>query len=471
MIVYSEEKDGKLSVFKATTIDDASGEVCSVRKVVMPLNTVVMDGFTYICLYDDNMLPVAEAYQFLNYEMRESPLTSRSFAASALRLLYCFLSLSCCRTDIIDEKTYRSLIFFLRGINPNPQKYAMLTQRSNNTVNGYLSVYRKYFSWAKIQCEALYKSHTVQQNHALEANDVPERIVYNNNLKVSDRSAVVPKYISPDEFRRIYKVMKEAGDRQSMIIAHLLYGYGFRLGEALGMALEDIQEARKNYGLVPLILLRNRISDEKFQYAKGLPHVIDSRQYASKDYRAGTQEIIITYEFYEELLDFIEESHKEMMEKYPENYAKGAADIVSVRDRPDTNHYVFLNRYGKILSQQTWNNQLRMYFEKAGIPLDTDVRENNLSHRFRHGFAMFHARFSPHPVDALALQKLLRHKSLNSTMVYFNPTPDDEFEIKTEFQTELYDMIPELKEGLNIENTDADEKDKPDDSAGSAEIL
>lgn len=468
MIVYSEEKDGKLSVYKATTIDDTSGEVYSIRKVVMPLNTVEMDGFTYITLYDDNMQPVAEAFQFLNYEMRESPMTSRSFAASALRLLYCFLSLSCSRTDVIDEKTYRSFIFFLRGINPNPKKYAMLTQRSNGTVNGYLSVYRKYFPCAKIQCEALYKSHTVQQDHILETNDVPERIAYNNNLKVSDKSAVIPKYISPDEFRRIYKVMKEAGDRQGMIIIHLMYGYGFRLGEALGMTLEDIEEARRNNSLVPLILLRNRISDEKYQYAKGLPHVIDPRQYASKDYRAGTQEIIITYEFYEELLDFIEESHKEMMEKYPENYAKGTADIVSVRDRPDTNHYVFLNRYGRVLSQQTWNNQLRKYFEKAGILLDTEVRENNLSHRFRHGFAMFHARFSPHPVNALTLQKLLRHKRLSSTMVYYNPTPDDEFKIKTEFQTELYDMIPELKEGLNIEDQDASEEDKSDGATGSA---
>ena len=58
---------------------------------------------------------------------------------------------------------------------------------------------------------------------------------------------------------------------------------------------------------------------------------------------------------------------------------------------------------------------------------------------------MFHARFSEHPVDVLTLQKLLRHKSISSTMIYYNPTIEDEFNIKTEFQNELYSMIPELK--------------------------
>lgn len=74
-----------------------------------------------------------------------------------------------------------------------------------------------------------------------------------------------------------------------------------------------------------------------------------------------------------------------------------------------------------------------------------------VSIKVEHGFAMFHARFSKHPADTLSLQKMMRHKSISSTMVYYNPTPEDEYKIKMEFQKELYDMIPELKEGLNID--------------------
>lgn len=454
MIVYSEEKEGRLSIFKATVID-ADGEVISTRKVVIRLNQVVMDGFTYFCLYDDQMSPVTDAYQYLNYGIREAPLTTRSFAATAIRLLYCFLSLSGCRTDVIDEKTYRSFLFFLRGINTNPKNFAMLTQRSNDTVNGYLSVYRKYFKYVGIECEAIYKSHTIQSEYASDSSIITERIKYDNNLRTSDNSDTVPKYISPAEMRRIYKLLTKAGDRQGKIIVRLMYVYGLRLGEVLGITIEDICEVYKNGKLVYVIYLRNRMSDHTYQFAKWLPHVIEERGYASKEYRAGTVEIIITHDFFVELMSFIDETHSEFIKKKPENYATGVADIVSVKDRPETNHYVFLNKNGNVLSDETWNNHLRGYFKEAGIMLDTEVRENNLSHRFRHGFAMYHAHFSPHPKNAIELAKMLRHKSVSTVMKYYNPTPEDEFKIKTEFQNELYDMIPELKEGLNNEGSDA----------------
>lgn len=453
MIVYSEEKRGQQSVF-IKTVMDSEGTVTSTRKVSLPLYQVEQDGFIHFVLYNDYMKPIPSVYQYLNFRLKESPLTSRSKAAFALRLLYCFLSLSGYKVNKIDEKALRELLFFLRGINTNPEQYSMKTQRSNNTVNGYLSVYRAYFSFAGIHCDAIFKSHTVQSDHTFEGiSSSPERKKYDNNLKAPDyASDTVPKYIGPEDFKKIFKAIIDAGDKQSQLIVHLMYGYGLRLGEVLGLTTEDIQEVRDNRKLVPVLMLRNRMTDAKYQFAKGLPHVIDPRQYASRDYCAATQRIVITYTLYEELIDLIEENHSTLMEKYPDNYEEGIADIVSVRDKPETNHYVFLNRYGRILSDQTWNNTLKKYFEIAGIPIDIDVRDNNLSHRFRHGFAMFHARFSKHPADTLSLQKMMRHKSISSTMVYYNPTPEDEFKIKMEFQKELYDMIPELKEGLNIDD-------------------
>jgi integrase/recombinase XerD len=452
MIINSENKLGNQSVFVKTMLNEQK-EVVAERKVSMPLYQVEQNGFVYFIQYDDNMKPITNVYNYLNFKLKESPLTSRSKSAFALRLLYCFLSLSGYKVNKIDETAFNELLFFLRGINTNPEQYSMKTQRSNNTVNGYLSVYRSYFVYAGIHCEAIFKSHTTQTEHIFEGtSSSPERKKYDNNLKTPDyHSNTVPKYIGPDDFKKIFKSIIDADDKQAKLIVHLMYGYGLRLGEALGITIEDICEIRDNGKLVPVIMLRNRMSDAKFQFAKGLPHIIDPRQYASRDYRAATQKIIITYELYEELVDLIEETHSEMIEKYPANYEEGVADIVSVRDKPETNHYVFLNRYGRILSDQTWNNTLKKYFDLAGIPVDIDVRDNNLSHRFRHGFAMFHARFSKHPADVLSLQKMMRHKSISSTMVYYNPTPEDEYQIKTEFQKELYDMIPELKGGNAIE--------------------
>ena len=452
MIIYSEEKLGNQSVFVKSIIDD-DGNVTSTRKVSIPLYQVEKDDFLYFILYDDNMKPVQSVYNYLNFKMKENPLTSRSKSAFALRLLYCFLSLSGYKINRIDEKALKELLFFLRGINTNPEQYSMKTQRSNNTVNGYLSVYRSYFSYAGIKCDSIFKSHIASSDHIFEDNSSAPRKKYDNNLKTPNYSSdTVPKYIGPEDFKKIYRTIIDAKDNQAKLIVHLMYGYGLRLGEVLGLTIEDIKEIRDNGKLVPVLYLRNRMSDAKFQFAKNCPHVIDPRQYASKDYRAATQKIIITYELYEELVDYIETSHSELMEKYPENYEAGCADIVSVRDKPDSNHYIFLNRYGRVLSDQTWGNALKKYFEMAGIPIDIDIRDNNLSHRFRHGFAMFHARFSKHPADTLSLQKMMRHKSVSSTLVYYNPTPEDEFNIKMEFQKELYEMMPELKEGLAIDD-------------------
>ena len=92
----------------------------------------------------------------------------------------------------------------------------------------------------------------------------------------------------------------------------------------------------------------------------------------------------------------------------------------------------------------------RHYFEECGIPIDRDYRENNLSHRFRHGFAMLHSHYRKDPVNALQLQKMMRHRSVSSTMVYYNPTQEEEFKIKEEFVHELFELIPSLKEGSDM---------------------
>ena len=307
MIVYSEEKSGQQSVFIKTRLD-ADGNVTSARKVAIPLYQVKQDGFIHFILYDYYMKPIPSVYQYLNYRMRESPFTSRSKAAFALRLLYCFLSLSGYVANMIDEKALRELLFLLRGINTNPKQYSMKTHRSNNTVNGYLAIYRAYFSYSGIQCDAIFKAHIVRSDHYFEGtHSSPEKIKYNNNLKAPSYSSdTVPKYIGPEDFKNVFRAIIDNGDNQSRLIVHLMYGYGLRLGEVLGLTTEDIQEIRDNGKLVPVLMLRNRRTDAKYQFAKGLPHVIDPRQYESKDYRAATQKIVITYPFYEDLIALIE---------------------------------------------------------------------------------------------------------------------------------------------------------------------
>lgn len=461
MIVYSEEKLGPQSVFYKKILD-VNGTEISTRKIAIPLYKAEQNGYTYFLLYDDKMRVISSVFEYLNYEIQLSPFTTRSKAAYALRFLYCFLELSGYSVTEIDETVLDQLISFLKGINGGPEQHSMKTLRAYDTINGYLSEYRTYFKAMDITSRALFRHHTVNAKTSIgkDFNTTTQYTKYDKNLMTSKyKTDTVPKYISPSDFKNLFKLLLQKKDKTAKIILHLAYGYGLRLGEILGITLEDIQEVYNNGKLIPVIILRNRISDNRFQYAKGLMHVIDKRQYYSKEYLASRWRITITYDFYEQLLKYIEEMHGHLQEAYPNNYEKSQADIVSYRDRPEYNYYVFLNKYGRVFSDQTWNKHLRDYFEEAGIPVDTGLRENNLTHRFRHGFAMFHAKFSPHPVDVLVLQKMMRHASIASTMVYYNPTPEDEFQTKTEFQEDLYSMIPELKDGIEVEvNDDIDKK-------------
>src|SRR5699024_12787252 len=81
-------------------------------------------------------------------------------------------------------------------------------------------------------------------------------------------------------------------------------------------------------------------------------------------------------------------------------------------------------------------------FKKAGLNVDKERREINLSHRFRHGFAMFMIRH--YKVEAHDLKVLLRHRSINSVQHYYRPTDEDVAEMRTEFVKSIYDLIPEL---------------------------
>lgn len=450
MHAFNEVRIGNQSAFERHVLDE-DGNSLIVTTTRIPMHTVERDRKKVFLIYDDDMRVISNAYAYLNKEILASSPKSRAKAAYALRFLYCFLALSGIRENELDDSHVRELQQFLQGVGTVTSEYALETQRRNNTANGYFAIYRKYYKSLGIDCDALFRFRkaSVETWSGVE----PVRPVSINRFESNlpgkaycERT--VPKYISPDDFQKLYRIAIDDGNATAKIIMHLMYGYAMRLGEVLGLTTEDIVEKKINGSYAPVLIIRNRRSDRDFQYAKGRKHVLTQAEYKTDAYVDSWQEIVLDYSMYEKLVDYINDTHERAMDKYPDNYAEGSADVVSSYDAPDSNHYVFLNRYGRVLSGQTWGNALKDYFERAEIQRDWDLRKDNLSHRFRHGFAMFHAHFSPHPVDVIRLQKWMRHKWLSSTMVYFNPTIEDEVKMKAAFQDDLYDMIPELKAGL-----------------------
>jgi integrase len=454
MISYQEKKTGNRSDYIKLIIND-SGEIVSQRSVSISVFVVHKDKEEYFLLYDEQMNVIHDAFTFLNIDRKDRPLTTRRSDATALRLLYSFLSLSNTSIYNIGDTQFHELVAFLRGITGQPNEYSLKTIRGADTVNHYLSIYRLFFTARGIKCAPLFATKTITTDVILGDDYATkvQRVAYKNNVKrPTELQKEVPMYVSPAQFQKLYSVILTAGDTTAQLITHLAYGYGLRLGEILGLTIEDIQERTESGNLTPILILRNRVSDQPFQYAKNLMHPTSISQYKKDiEYKKSRSIIHITYDLYDQLVSYVNEFHTKMMEKYPDNYKRGYADVVSVKDAPETNHYVFLNRYGNVLTDQTWNNALKKYYVNAGIVIDHGYKKCNLTHRLRHGFAMFKARFSEHPVDVLKLKELMRHRSIMSTMVYYTPTDDDIFQIKTEFQDDLYKMIPELKGGTNVQ--------------------
>lgn len=221
-------------------------------------------------LYNDHMKVIPEVYEYLNFDLQERPLTSRSKSAFALRLLYCFLSLSGYDVTDINEQVLSELVFFLRGIQNNPSVFESRTLRSSATVNSYLSVYRAFFSKRHIKCTALFSSFNVSVSRTVEQSfsSAAEKKHYKSNLKTSSvEEGLAPRYISPDDFRKIYSLVIQEKDQSAKLLLHLMYGYGLRLGECLGLTMEDITETHENGKLVPVLYIRNRMSDAKYQYS------------------------------------------------------------------------------------------------------------------------------------------------------------------------------------------------------------
>ena len=109
LTVYTEEKIGRKSNFIKIIIDP-NGEVVSERKVTMPLFQKENLGFTYFILYNDKMEPNRIFFEYINYVLQDNPLTTRRASAFALRLLYCFLSLSNYDIYHLGEKEINELI-------------------------------------------------------------------------------------------------------------------------------------------------------------------------------------------------------------------------------------------------------------------------------------------------------------------------------------------------------------------------
>ncbi len=452
MLEIVERKDGNEVFYEIITCEsNGKNPIFTIR-----YKTVMRDvgGQAWLILYDSNMIPVSKVFEFLNYTNANQSINSRVKSMQALKLLYSF-------SDILGKgfaefsfDDVNNLKRFLKGISLSGVEIYMelLTQRSNRTVNGYLAVLRSYLSSIGIRNEALNKTYLHSASASYDSYHNPR---YHSSERLPVLSIEVPCYISPIEFAAILKTIRAKYGVLEECIVRLMYQHGLRLGEVLGITNDDLVEEKHNGQWISVLYVRNRVSDKPYQKAKTCMNVIDRKQYQTRDYHEyGFQKIVLDETLYQLLNKYIYESHGHASEKWAQIYdQKSLADRVCAEEPfMEKNRYVFISCFGRPLRSDSWSRRLRVIFEDVGIMTDLHVRKHNLSHRFRHGFAMYQVQYMNR--KELELMHLMRHSSLKSVEIYFKPTMKDQLKLKQEFEESLMTSIPSLKYGHEVQEHD-----------------
>ncbi|MCM3024647.1 tyrosine-type recombinase/integrase [Heyndrickxia ginsengihumi] len=451
MILVRERKSGNASFYNIETYNEKNQLIFS---EVLDFKSSIFsheNGFTYFILYDKNMIPISDVFRFLNYELSAISINSREKALHALKLLYLYETITNTKIETFTRNDVTNLKHFLRGVSPVGQtiSFEMETIRSNDTINGYLSIYRNYVTYLEYNESYLLKKSPKIAQISLPGSEIDMNVQkYESSEKTASKQPQVPRYISIEEFKKILKLVREKYGKCEECIIRLMFQAGLRIGEVLGLTGDDIVIEKIESEYVSVVYLRNRVTDQKDQKAKTCKTPISRKEYKSKDYKTegyGFQRVIIPIDLYELINDYIEETHEKAKNDKHDNYYKFTiADRVrETEEYEDDNYYVFINSQGKPLSSHLWNHRLRTIFEEVGIPVDKGSREHNLNHRFRHGFAMFNVQYLH--IKELELQRKLRHRNLSSVAIYYRPTISDEIALKTQFTEDLYNVIPELK--------------------------
>lgn len=393
-----------------------------------------------------------EAFEFLNIYIRKSPINSRITAMTALKLLFSFQEII---KKSLFEFTQEDITLFkslLKGDNISGVEATLelTTTRSNKTIDNYISVYRKLIDF--VSPDSLIANIFNKTQNTISTNETYNGI-RNPKYKISEKkykNIEIPHYISEREFISILKYCRDRNLVMEECVIRLMYQCALRIGEVLGLTNEDLVNQKYEGNYQKAVIIRNRLTDKKHQNAKTCLKVFSKSDYSSSDYSTynnGWQMVLVPEDLYELIESYIEEYHAKAYESRQNTYIQ-----YSLADHVDPNYhneignfYIFINSLARPLSQKIWNERLRVIFKDCGIDIDSDKRKHNLSHRFRHGFAMHTIKYRGDKVNRMQLAELMRHSNVSSVDIYYRPTISDKIKLKTDFNDYLYEIIPELR--------------------------
>ncbi|WP_100489235.1 tyrosine-type recombinase/integrase [Sporolactobacillus pectinivorans] len=423
----------------------SSDSKIELSEVVQIINAKVLyEGTEYVFLYDMEMNPIPEIFDYINFELQDASPNYRYTALNALKFLYYFLYLYNLNLRSLTKNDINNFLSFLQGVSRDGTLYRLnlVTSRAHSTIQTYIPIYRNFVTYLGYKESPFLKRSSKYKLIYSADSDSPLKInQYETSISNYKPEISTPRYINVLEFKQILEVIREDFTLREECIVRLMFENGLRIGEVLGLTNEDIVENEQGN----FLYIRNRCTDSFDQLAKGCMNVKNKRTYTSRAYKTkdiGYQVVYLNDSLLEKINDYVNEYHTNNSLKFRERYEKLTyAD--NIEKGSNQNFYLFINNVGKPLSENLWGKILRSIFHKAGLNIDKKRRETNLSHRFRHGFAMFMVKYKH--VDERTLQLLLRHRSINSVKYYYRPTDEEVIQLRTDFVNSMYTIIPELR--------------------------
>lgn len=447
-ISIQEVSKGKKIYFMVSELDGFGQKTGESRLVSCPMLVRKKNDFVYIIPFNDDMDVISSEYQFINYHHKSDQENSRRGLARGLRLYNCFKSIYRINSDYLTADMVDMLVAFLFGYSYSPVGDNDLTARDPATINAYLATIRQYLTYIGTPSKHLdaqelitvvneydgLTTTTQRHSYTIRARQDPHKYDY------------APEHVLPDEYRRLRDIASAREDDQALVLFVLMYIYCLRLGECLSITQEDIVFIRRGDGMIPAIILRKRKGSERWSSPKNIKEC-ERKDYGSK--RQAKRIIPITMETYKTLANFINNEFSEQKKKFSGKMGLLEADICIPEEFEfESNHYIFINHQrGGRLNDQAWNRKLRKYFIEAGLVVDTNTREINLSHRLRHGGAMLYYRYldKEHRLTLDEVRQMLGHKNIKTTLIYTKPTLADTANIREQFQGELFEITKYVK--------------------------
>ncbi len=404
--------------------------------------TVEIGGRPVTVFYDADMNVLRGPSTFMLRELGFDSENTREQATSALRLLSSYSAIIEASAVSFGKEEARGFVRFARGSMGEgiACSFRGLTRRSEATINAYLRVVRLYMRYLGVH-DSPFLDRAIGRR-AVE----DERLTGFKGYAISARipeDLTAPPYISRSEYAALKIAIGEdpSAVDPAMPIVRLAFEHGMRIGEILGLTLEDLQsEVTKEGDRGHFLVLRDRVSDRADQHAKSLRFKPRTREdYASEAYRTnnvGYQRVPISEDLFFAIDEYVEATRAHFTD---EQLSAASADSVGGRWSAERNQYVFLNTKGGSLTADLWNKRLRGYFSEAGIHVDAGRRKTNLNHRLRHGFAMVLKRDLG--VDDLTAKILMRHRSVRSIQPYLLPTDDDVHRMQAAVTADLQKLL------------------------------